>query len=137
LAREAVEQGEVLGALGDVEGAGGLLLARDLLPPLVVGRGSGCAGAGRRRARRGRRGFSRAGRRRRRGGRTAAAAPALELGQALLERRQPVLARRAATGAPRVPFLDVGAQALDLLLHLLQLPPLVLEDAAQLLVLLQ
>src|SRR5438093_7259819 len=136
LAREAVEQGEVLGALGDVEGAGGLLLARDLLPPLVVGRGSGCAGAGRRRARRGRRGFSRAGRRRRRGGRTAAAGSALQIGQALLERRQPIIARPAAAGAPRVPFLDVGAQALDLLLHFLQLFPLVLEDGAQLVVLL-
>src|SRR5437879_831160 len=135
LAGEAVEQAEVLGALGDVEGAGGLLLARDLLPPLVVGRGDRWAAAGRRRARRGRRGFSRAGRRRRRGGRPAAAGPALELGEALLERRQPVVARPAA-GAPRVPFLDVGAQALDLLLHLLQLLALVLEDGAQLVVLL-
>src|SRR5947199_77242 len=136
-AAEAVEQGQVLGTLGDVEGAGGLLLARDLLPPLVVGRGGGWAAAGRRRARCGRRGFSRGGRRRRRGGRPAAAGPALELGEALLERRQPVIARRtSAAGAPRVPFLDVGAQALDLLLHLLQLPPLVLEDAAQLVVLL-
>src|SRR5439155_20774619 len=69
LAGEAVEQGQVFGALGDVEGAGGLLLARDLLPPLVVGRGDGWAAAGRRRARRGRRGFSHTGRRRYRGGR--------------------------------------------------------------------
>src|SRR5437879_1408926 len=136
LAGGACEQGQVLCALGDVEGAGGLLLARDLLPPLVVGRGDRWAAAGRRRARRGRRGFSRAGRRRRRGGRPAAAGPALELGEALLERRQPVIARRTSAGAPRVPFLDVGAQALDLLLYLLQLPPLVLEDGAQLVVLL-
>src|SRR5438132_1464331 len=137
LAAEAVEQAEVLGALGDVEGAGGLLLARDLLPPLVVGRGDRWAAAGRRRARRGRRGFSRAGRRRRRGGRPTAAGPVLELGEALLERRQPVVARRtSAAGAPRGPFLHVGPQALDLLPQLLQLPPLVLENGAQLVVLL-
>src|SRR5207244_10097091 len=92
LAGEAVEQAEVLGALGDVEGAGGLLLARDLLPPLVVGRGDRCAAAGRRRARCGRRGRRAAGRAGRGGGQAAAGGRALPLGQALLERRPPVVA---------------------------------------------
>src|SRR5438093_1487912 len=50
LACEAVEQGQVLGALGDVEGAGGLLLAPDLLAPCVVDRGDGWTATGRRRA---------------------------------------------------------------------------------------
>src|SRR5919198_5639464 len=96
LAGEAVEQAQVLGALGDVERAGGLLLARDLPPPLVVDRGGGWAAGGGRRARRRRRGFPRGGRRARRGRRGAAARPALELGQALLEHREAVLVRPAA-----------------------------------------